>query len=547
MERHETSTPSSEELLAGLTPPDPPPSGPAAPTPASRREGATAGVAATLVALAVFGAAHLVSPSAPFPPLAIGQRVLALVPGPLASFAIDVLGHWALRLFVIGVLAATLALGGAAGAWAATRPGRALACAGAGLVMALLALLGAGGGQGGLSPLGYVLLVLTAALVYAVVLRGALDRLERDPVPPVAGPGLGRARREFLRAAVGGTVLLGAAFGLRRFVGGGGGGRPLARPADAAPITRAPAPAAEPAATSSAFAIPGLPPEITPNADHYTVDESIIDPSVDAGSWRLKIAGRAELTYEQLLAMPAVEQVVTLTCISNLVGGDLVSTARWTGVPLRDVLAKAGGPGPDAVRVVFSAAGGYTDSLPVDKAMDPATIVAYGMNGVSLPRSHGFPARVIAPGIYGMKNVKWLEKIEVTDSEYEGYWARKGWDNIARIHTSSRIDVPGGGDTVKGQVVLAGTAWAGDRGIRRVEVSVDGGRTWLETELRRPLAGAAWRQWRLVLPAGPDRRLRVLVRAVDGTGQLQTSQQAQPYPAGSTGWDEIGVRALPGG
>jgi RNA polymerase sigma-70 factor (ECF subfamily) len=153
--------------------------------------------------------------------------------------------------------------------------------------------------------------------------------------------------------------------------------------------------------------------------------------------------------------------------------------------------------------VVFHAVGGYSDSLPVAKALDPATVVAYGMNGRSLPRAHGFPARIIAPGIYGMKNVKWLERIEVVDYDYEGYWQRSdGWDNIAEIKTASRIDVPAELTSLGPGGVVAGLAWAGDRGIRRVEVSLDGGATWVPATLRRELARAAWRQWRLPLPPG---------------------------------------------
>ena len=192
----------------------------------------------------------------------------------------------------------------------------------------------------------------------------------------------------------------------------------------------------------------------------------------------------------ELLAMPSTEQYVTLQCISNLVGGDLVGTARWTGVPLARVLARAGGVGRGAVRVVFHAVGGYSDSLPVAKALDPATVVAYGMNDRSLPRAHGFPARIIAPGIYGMKNVKWLERIEVVDYDYLGYWQRSdGWNNIAEIKTASRIDVPAELSAVDGADVVAGVAWAGDRRIRRVEVSMDDGRTW-----PRRCCGASWRR-----------------------------------------------------
>jgi DMSO/TMAO reductase YedYZ molybdopterin-dependent catalytic subunit len=178
----------------------------------------------------------------------------------------------------------------------------------------------------------------------------------------------------------------------------------------------------------------------------------------------------------------------------------------------------------------------------VAKALDPATVVAYGMNGNSLPRAHGFPARIIAPGIYGMKNVKWLERIEVVDYDYEGYWQRSdGWDNIAEIKTASRIDVPAELTALGPGGVVAGLAWAGNRGIRRVEVSFDGGASWVPATLRRQLARAAWRQWRLPAPAGVQGRRTLKVRAVDGRGDLQTATEAPPHPSGASGYHRVDV------
>ncbi|HEV3399645.1 MAG TPA: molybdopterin-dependent oxidoreductase, partial [Actinomycetes bacterium] len=414
----------------------------------------------------------------------------------------------------------------------------------AGGVLGLAALAGYRGQPGAPSLLVYVTVVAVAAAAYVSILGGALGRLERDPVPAPAS-GLGRTRRELLRAAVGAAGLLATGLAIRRLTGGIGdaGGQPLARPAGAAPVR--PAPPAAHGDDPAAWAIAGLTPEVTSNRLHYTVDESIIDPNVDRRSWRLRVEGLVgrpvSLGYDELLAMPSTEQYVTLQCISNLVGGDLVGTAKWTGVPLAEVLERAGGAGPGAIRVVFHAVGGYSDSLPLAKALDPATVVAYGMNDRSLPRAHGFPARIIAPGIYGMKNVKWLERIEVVDYDYQGYWQRSdGWDNVAEIKTASRIDVPQE-LTSAGAGVVAGLAWAGDRGVRRVEVSLDGGASWVPATLRRELAEAAWRQWRLALPAGTSGRLRLKVRAVDGRGDLQTASPAPPHPSGASGYHEVEV------
>jgi DMSO/TMAO reductase YedYZ molybdopterin-dependent catalytic subunit len=512
-------------------------------------EAFVAGVAATTVATAVLGLVYLVQASFPFPPLGLAQRLLRLIPGPLAVFFIDLLGHWALRLFAIGFTVASVLAGGAAAVLVARAPiggiTRDRAAWLAGGVLGVVALAGYRGQPGAPSLLVYGVVVAVAAVVYVSVLRGALGRLEGDPVPAPAS-GLGRTRRELLRAVVGAAGLLATGFAVRRLTGGIGdaGGQPLARPAGAAPVRRAPAPA--PGDDPAAWAIPGLTLEVTSNRLHYTVDESIIDPGVDRGSWRLRVEGLVgrplELGYDELVAMPSIEQYVTLQCISNLVGGDLVGTAKWTGVPLARVLERAGGPGRGAVRVVFHAVGGYSDSLPLAKALDPATMVAYGMNDRSLPRAHGFPARIIAPGIYGMKNVKWLERIEVVDYEYRGYWQRSdGWDNVAEIKTASRIDLPRELTEVADAGVVAGVAWAGDRGIRGVEVSLDGGTTWRPATLRRELARAAWRQWRFPLPRDGRGRRTLKVRAVDGRGALQTAEPAPPHPSGASGYHEVDV------
>jgi DMSO/TMAO reductase YedYZ molybdopterin-dependent catalytic subunit len=523
-------------------------------------EAFVAGVAAMTVATAVLGLVHLVQASFPFPPLGLAQRLLRLVPGPVAVFFIDLLGHWALRLFAVGFTVGSILAGGGAAVLVArtagpgahvaedgsprrtapSRPARAAWLAAGALGLAALA--GYRVQPGAPSLLVYGVVVAVAAAVYASFLLGALGRLERDPVPAPAR-GLGRTRRELLRAVVGAAGLLATGLAVRRLTGGIGdaGGRPLARPAGAAPVRPAPAAGDDPAP----WEIAGLTAEVTSNKLHYTVDESIIDPTVDEGSWRLRVDGLVgrplSLGYDELLAMPAAEQYVTLQCISNLIGGDLVGTAKWTGVPLRRVLERAGGAGRGAVRVVFHAVGGYSDSLPLAKALEETTVVAYGMNDRSLPRAHGFPARIIAPGIYGMKNVKWLERIEVVDYDYRGYWQRSdGWDNVAEVKTASRIDVPRE-LTAADAGVVAGLAWAGDRGIRRVEVSFDGGATWVPATLRRELARAAWRQWRLPLPPGASGRRAILVRAVDGRGDLQTAREAPPHPSGASGYHQVDV------
>jgi DMSO/TMAO reductase YedYZ molybdopterin-dependent catalytic subunit len=511
-------------------------------------EAFVAGVAAMLPAMALLGVAHLVQPSIPFPPLGLAQRLLALIPGPVAVFFVERLGHWALRLFAGGFTVGSVLAGGLAGLLVARRPATQWA-AGSWVAAALLAAIAFGGygsQPGSPSLTTYAALVALAGAIFALSLRRALDRLLGDPVPPPAR-GIGRTRRELLRAGLGAAGLLAAGLVFRQVTGGIGdrGGRPLVRPAGAGPIRRAVPPPDGP--QDGAFlAIQGLSPEVTSNARHYVVDESIIDPDVDAASWRLRVDGLVArpltMGYDELLALPAIERYVTMQCISNLVGGDLVSTAKWTGVPLAELLRRAGGVGERTVRVVFHAVGGYTDSVPTAKALDGTTMVAYGMNGNTLPRAHGYPVRIIVPGIYGMKSVKWLQRIEVVDYDYQGYWERSaGWDNIAVIKTASRVDVPREMGAVRGEVTVAGVAWAGDRGIRRVEVSFDGGRSWAPATLRRPLARDTWRQWRLPWRPAASGRARILVRAVDGLDRPQIAAPAPPHPGGSSGYHEVEV------
>jgi DMSO/TMAO reductase YedYZ molybdopterin-dependent catalytic subunit len=191
--------------------------------------------------------------------------------------------------------------------------------------------------------------------------------------------------------------------------------------------------------------------------------------------------------------------------------------------------------------VVFHASGGYSDSLSLDQAMDERTWIAVGMNDHVLPRAHGFPARVLSVGTYGMKNPKWLTGIEVVDRPYQGYWEQRGWSKQAVVKTEARIDVPQGGDRVVGSLAVAGIAFAGDRGISRVGVSTDGGRTWADAELKPALSDVTWRLWRI--PWTPENRgtVEIAVRAYDGAGRVQTKANAAPHPDGASGYDAITV------
>jgi DMSO/TMAO reductase YedYZ molybdopterin-dependent catalytic subunit len=513
------------------------------------REAFLAGAAAMLVPTALLGVAHLVQANIPFPALGLAQRVVELIPGAVSVFFIERLGHWALRLFAIGFTVGSVLIGGVAGILVARVPlrHRLTAAFASGAVFAAIALGGYRSQPGAQSLTTYAAVLAVAGVLFALSLRRSLERLERDPVPPPAR-GLGRTRREVLRAGAGALGLLALGLAFRQLSGGGlgdRGGKALVRPSGAAPLRTVSVPP-DPPEDAPFRSIAGLTPEITSNHRHYVVDESIIDPDVDPASWKLRVDGMVPkpytIGYDELLSMPAIEQIVTMQCISNEVGGNLVGTAKWTGVPLSALLHRAGGVPARAVRVVFHAVGGYTDSLPVAKATDGMTVVAYGMNGRTLPRAHGYPVRIIAPGIYGMKSVKWLDRIEVVDYDFKGYWAAgAGWDNIAIIKTASRIDVPAELGAVKGDTMVAGVAWAGERGIQRVEVSFDGGRTWTPATLRRKLSRTGWRQWRLPWRPTSSGKMDIMVRAVDGQGALQIETPAPPFPSGSSGCQRVEV------
>jgi DMSO/TMAO reductase YedYZ molybdopterin-dependent catalytic subunit len=278
--------------------------------------------------------------------------------------------------------------------------------------------------------------------------------------------------------------------------------------------------------------------EITPTADFYLVSKNAFDPDVDAKRWKLEIAGLVEnplsFTYDEMKSLPSIEQYATLACISNEVGGDLIGNALWRGVRLKDLLDRAGIK-EGVVDIVLKASDDYTDSIPLDRAMNEATVLVYEMNGEPLTPPHGFPLRLLVPGIYGMKNVKWITRIEAVSYDLKGYWQRRGWNDQAEYKTMSRIDAPD--NTVKGETTIAGIAFAGDRGISKIEVSTDGGKTWEEAAIKAPLSPITWTLWQKPwTPAQPGKR-KIVVRATDGRGITQTAQYAPPAPDGSSGYD----------
>jgi DMSO/TMAO reductase YedYZ molybdopterin-dependent catalytic subunit len=309
-----------------------------------------------------------------------------------------------------------------------------------------------------------------------------------------------------------------------------------------AALTRVPALAAD-----QMLSAPGLTPLVVPNDSFYRIDTALLVPQVDVESWKLDVKGMVDkpltFTYDQLLAMPLFEQYVTLACVSNKVGDHLVGNALWTGVRLKDVLETAGVQA-GATQVVGRSVDGFTVGFPTSWAMAPERepMIAVGMNRDLLPANHGFPARLIVPGLYGyVSATKWLRSIELTTREaVNGYWVPLGWAKDGPILTQSRIDTPNDGATVRaGPVTIGGVAWAPDRGITRVEVNIDDA-GWQAAQISRPISKATWVQWLAPRTAAAGQH-SIEVRATDGTGAVQTADETPPEPDGARGHQRIFV------
>lgn len=490
-----------------------------------------------LAGVAIQVALHWGSTGAAVAPLVLAQAVIAVLPGAVATPLIALLEAWAMRLLVLACVGAFLVLG----ALAAARPRwAALAIASPWLAGPLGALaLPAASADPLPSAASGALAALAAWCVLALTNTRSLPIGEQQSAA-IAGSASSRsaARRRIVLglaavatiAALGSLALRSASTALRSLPG---------TPLRAASRPR-PAALADPAEDHALVTEARLAPDITSNAEFYVVDEAVIDPAVDTATWRLRVEGLVRqpfsLSYDELLELPAVDQVHTLECISNDVGGDLVSNAVWTGVPVPLLLDRAGLI-DGILKVVFSSVEGYSSALPLDRALDPRTLVAYGMNGVALPREHGFPARLLIPGLYGMKNVKWLASIAATTQDHLGFWERRGWSDEAIVHTMSRIDWPPSlADLRAGRpAIVAGIAYAGARGVSRVEVSTDDRRHWQLAALGRRFSDITWRRWafRWVPPSRGWYRLSV--RAYDDRGVLQVEDEQPPLPAGATG------------
>jgi DMSO/TMAO reductase YedYZ molybdopterin-dependent catalytic subunit len=300
-----------------------------------------------------------------------------------------------------------------------------------------------------------------------------------------------------------------------------------------------------PVPPGASVSVDGVTPFVTPNASFYRIDTALAVPQVTTDTWVLRIKGmvqdEVEISFDDLLSRPMVESDITLTCVSNVVGGELAGNARWLGVPLRELLDEAGVDPQKATQVVGRSVDGYACGFPTIAAYDGRdALVAVGMNGEPLPIEHGFPARLVVAGLYGyVSATKWLKEIELTTLEdFDSYWVRRSWAKEAPIKTQSRIDVPRGfAKLPAGRNVVAGVAWAQTRGVQTVEVRIDEG-PWQRARLGVEVSKSTWRQWVHEWDAEPGSH-RIFVRATDGTGEVQTSKRADPIPDGATGWHSV--------
>jgi len=507
-------------------------------------------LAGVLATVAGVGAAHLtaaVLTPASSPVLAVGSAVIDLTPTPLKQWAIREFGTYDKPLLIGSVFLVTLIVAGLAGRLAERR-----LPAGSALLVLLVTMAGA---AAVLRPAATTADAIPA-VVGAVVAVGALTWLVRSARRPSRRPsgrtpqhdGSEESSPATLAPSAGRRTVLatGAVATFALVTGGAGtwiakartriGNIALASAADPAP--RFP--------TGLEGTYPEISPLRTPTEKFYRVDTKLTVPIVDVDTWKLTVDGDVRspfsLSFDELAAMPLIERDITLTCVSNEVGGTYVGSARWLGVPLGALLDRAE-VGTKADQLLSVDVEGFKISTPLDVVRDGRdAMVAIAMNGEPLNRDHGFPARLVTPGVYGFVGAtKWLERLTLTTyAAEEAYWTERDWATEAPIKISSRIDTPKPLSRVKsGQSVIGGVAWAQQRGIERVEVRIDGG-AWQEAELGPDVGLDYWRQWFLPWDAAPGRRM-LAVRATTKDGEVQTAVRAAPFPAGSSGIQEIVV------
>ncbi|MEU8016240.1 molybdopterin-dependent oxidoreductase [Micromonospora parva] len=542
----------------------------------SRRYSALAGITAAAVAIGIAEPVAVLTGPRSAPLVAVGGVIVDAVPESLKQLAIDLfgtadkiallvgtgvlLGGFAALFGVLAIRRLALGLAGI-GAFGAIGVAAALTRSGADLADALPSVVGAGLG----------------ALVLWLFIAGPFELNPWPWSPPTPPPGPASPARPASGSPAGPAPVSSAGptsavepvgpaevdpESRRRFLTGSGvllgtavvaglGGRWLAgrrgvsaaRDAIRLPTPVAPAPAVPAGANLS---LAQLAPYVTPNFGFYRIDTALVVPQVDPDTWRLRIHGRVgkerTYSYADLLARPLVERYVTLACVSNEVGGDLIGNARWLGVPLRELLEEVE-PDDDADQVVGRSVDGWTCGTPTAALRDGRdALLAVGMNGEPLPVEHGFPVRMVVPGLYGYVSAcKWVTELELTRfADFDAYWVPRGWSRQGPIKTQSRIDTPRRRNRLTaGPVTIAGVAWAQHRGIRQVEVRVDDGQ-WQAATLAPTVSVDTWVQWSWRWDATPGEH-RLQVRATDATGETQTDRTQGVVPDGATGWHTVTV------
>lgn len=498
----------------------------------------TAALVGLLAVLAALAAGHLVAafvePTAS-PYLAVGDSVVDLSPAWLVEFGKNTFGTANKLVLLLGIALVLALFALLIGAVSRRR-----AAPGMWLVAALgaigLAAVATRPELGRLAIAAPVASLIAGVAVFRWLHRRAFDTVEGFPT--------NASRRRFIGSSLG--VVAGA--GVAGLTGQAFAGPDVEKSrATVGPLI--PSRDAPPIPAGADFAASGTPTLVTSNRDFYTIHTALIPPRVSAAGWSLRIHGMVDrpliLSYDDLRSRPLVERTLTLSCVSNPVGGPLISTANFIGVDLAGLLTEAGVQ--DGAEQLYSTShDGFTAGTPVDVVMEPdrRAMIALGMNGEPLPVSHGFPARMIVPGLYGFVSAtKWLVDLELTTWDArQGYWIPRGWAREAPVKTQSRIDAPADGDDVTaGEVVVAGTAWAPHVGIDAVEVRVDDG-PWQQAELATEVSADTWRMWRARVRVPPGDHL-LTCRATDRTGATQTRQRAPVAPSGATGWHSVTIAA----
>jgi DMSO/TMAO reductase YedYZ molybdopterin-dependent catalytic subunit len=547
----------------------------------SRMRAGIAGVVGAVVAFGISELVHGLYSSVPSILVSIAQRIVELTPGGLVTAGIELLGKADIPTLIVTVLIGTVAITFFLGNLAVGHPSLALA----GVAALAAVAVGAALADPFVAPAPTVITIVGALLAGAVVtelllraagLRAAVVPTEGLPLagePGSAASPVMRSREAGSdgRVAVGrgGFLLLGggaalaglAAAGVGRLLGGGtseSAARPkkLNLPDKKQPAGKSKGKAVthetlpQPPADAS-IDVPGMPKLITPASTFYLIDTALSSPRIDVNDWTLSVKGAVdnpvEFSYRDLLGMSTREADITLSCVSNTVGGGLVSNGRWTGVLLSDVLAEAG-MSRDKIttasrQLVGRSVDGFTTGFKTDIALDGRNaLVAFGLNGSELPVKHGYPVRLVIPGLYGyISATKWLTEIELTNWNFDAYWIQRTWSKEGPVKTQSRIDTINAGDNLSsGKNPIGGIAWAPHRGIQKVEVSTDGGETWNTARLAKQLAEDTWRQYVYDWEAQPG-DYTIQVRATDGTGETQTASKAPPHPSGATGYHTIDV------